>query len=169
MAVWCAPLNEHPKEKPCIVLLQDPSVNDKWSLQVGVGCEEEGIPLAWGSRPGNAHELARYAALESRLEVGIGLSGSEGAVTFAKYPEEKAYIHQTLKDASYLWWLGQVAARFVKREPIPPLPDRGEDKTASSERPLGDEGSAEMEMEQERLVADLVNQIVKKLYEEVGR
>jgi hypothetical protein len=167
MGVWCGPANEHTSERPCIVLLQDPGIDDEWSFQVGAGCEEEGIPLAWRSRSGNAHELARYAASESHLEVGIGLSGSEGAITFAKYPEKTAYLHETLKGPSYLRWLGQAAARFVKREPVPPLPDGELVKTSAAETPCREEPA--LGTDQEKVIEDLVSQILTIISEEGGR
>jgi hypothetical protein len=99
--------------------------------------------------------------------VGIGLSGSEGAITFAKYPEKTAYLHETLKGPSYLRWLGQAAARFVKREPVPPLPDGELVKTSAAETPCREEPA--LGTDQEKVIEDLVSQILTIISEEGGR
>lgn len=130
MNPWCRPVAEAKRERPTLLLLLGCGQEEAVALAVGAGCEEEGIPLVWERSEGGADELAREAAGRSRLEVGIGLDGKVGAVTFAKYPSPKAYLHIDVENLKTARWLGQAAARFVKRKPIP---DRFEEQPETEE------------------------------------
>ncbi|MDD4364451.1 MAG: glycerol dehydratase reactivase beta/small subunit family protein [Synergistales bacterium] len=119
MNLWCRPAKQSPAERPAMVLLASPSVSEEEILALGAGSEEEGIPLVWERLEGDAASLAREAAGRSRLEVGVGLDGAAGAVTLAKFPEERGvYLREEGPDLP-LRWIGQAAACLVKGEPLP--------------------------------------------------
>lgn len=119
MNPWCRPVAEAKRERPTLVLLLGCGRDDAVALAVGAGCEEEGIPLVWERADDSADGMAREAAARSRLEVGIGMDGTTGAVTFAKYPSPEAYLRIEVEDLEAARWLGQAAARFVKSKPLP--------------------------------------------------
>jgi hypothetical protein len=107
---------------PAIWLITDPSCPEDAARKVADGCEEEGTPLAWDVRPGDANSLARAACLSSHLETGIGI-GPDGTAAIALVSvSEKPYIELRAADAMdtrQLRWLGQAAARISKSQPIP--------------------------------------------------
>ena len=118
MVSWCGRAGEFPSDRPSVHLFVDPSVDNSVPLWIGAGCEEEGVPLSWEERPGDADALARAAAARSRLEVGVGLDGTGGAVALAKIPQ-RAYVVHPGTDRRTLRFLGQAAARLAKGEPVP--------------------------------------------------
>ncbi|AER65944.1 hypothetical protein Tlie_0200 [Thermovirga lienii DSM 17291] len=108
------------ENRPVIVLLLSDSCPEEWVRHIGAGCEEEGVPLAWGRRSdGRASSLAKEAAVISRLEVGIGLDRTESAVTMFSLSEHPPYVAAFHGgDPLVLRWLGHNASRLVKREPL---------------------------------------------------
>jgi len=108
------------ENKPTIVLLLSDSCPNEWIRHVGAGCEEEGVPLAWDKKAeGKAASLAREAAVQSRLEVGVGVDERESAVTIFSLSEHPPYITAFHSgNPEVLRWLGHNASRLVKREPL---------------------------------------------------
>lgn len=107
------------KDRPCVVLLISEDCPESSVRWVSAGCEEEGVPLAWDRKPGlKAASLAKEAAKISKLEVGIGLDEREGAVTLLSMLDYPPYIVSSYGSIVELRWLGQVAARLVKGEPL---------------------------------------------------
>jgi hypothetical protein len=111
-----------PEKMPAIWLITDPSCPEDAARKVADGCEEEGTPLAWDVRQGDAKDLARAACLSSHLETGIGI-GPDGTAAIALVSvSEKPYMELAAGDAAdagQLRWLGQAAARISKSQPIP--------------------------------------------------
>jgi len=116
---WCGRLGEMKEERPTIVLLLDES-SRSIAGEVGIGAEEEGVPLAWDVMEGDAKKLAWEAANRSRLRVGIGVTQEGCALTLANLDPGKPLIYH--EDGGALRWLGQAAARLVKGLPLPPMP-----------------------------------------------
>ena len=115
---WCGKVGEISEERPTILLLLPDPLKDKVH-EVGIGAEEEGVPIAWDILDSDAKTLAWEAANRSRLRVGIGISPNECALTLANLDPEEPLIF--MEDSSVpLRWLGQAAARFVKGLPLPP-------------------------------------------------
>ncbi|KUK14367.1 MAG: glycerol dehydratase reactivase beta/small subunit family protein [Synergistetes bacterium] len=158
-------LSEIEKDLPCVVLLISetcPESNVRW---VSVGCEEEGVPIAWDKKPGlKAASLAKEAAKISRLEVGVGLDEREGAVTLLSMLDYPPYIVSSWEGPSELRWLGQVAARLVKGEPIV---DKGEfiRNHAFTSSPKGNQKETHVDKE---LVEKIVNLVIKEFYKDRG-
>jgi hypothetical protein len=108
-----------PEKMPALWLATDPSCPESHARYVADGCEEEGIPLAWEVKKGDAAELARFACLRSQLEVGIGIGADgEGAIALVAVTD-KPYIVRGASTGGPLRWLGQAAARISKSQPIP--------------------------------------------------
>jgi hypothetical protein len=88
--------------------------------EVLLGVEEEGIPYRVAtSSTTDVRLLAHEAALSSRLDVGIGATVGQVAVTTEKLPPDKPYIEAQLNalratDRA----VGANAARLVKRVPL---------------------------------------------------
>lgn len=119
MSAWCFPFEKGTPDKPSIFLLVSTECPRESISEIGAGCEEEGVPLAWAVREGYAPELAAEAAIRSRLEVGIGL-GKEGAVvTFRKLGSTSGYVRFQGGSRKDLRNAGRAAGRLVKREPLP--------------------------------------------------
>lgn len=108
-----------PSEKPSVWLLGDGSITEAAARGIGAGCEEEGVPLAWDVRPGDASDLARAACMSSRLEVGIGLDSSGEAAIALVSVTDRPYLRFPVRDAADLRWIGQAAARISKGQPVP--------------------------------------------------
>ena len=113
-------LKDIQENRPVVVLLLSDSCPDEWVRHIGAGCEEEGVPIAWGRRAdGRASSLAKEAAVLSRLEVGIGVDRTESAVTVFSLSEHPPYVTAFHGgDPLILRWLGHNASRLVKREPL---------------------------------------------------
>ena len=156
MVSWCGRVGELPSDRPSVHLFVDPSVDNSVPLWIGAGCEEEGVPLSWEERPGDADALARAAAARSRLEVGLGLDGTGGAVALAKIPQ-RAYVVHPGTDRTTLRFLGQAAARLAKGEPLP----RREEPPAPSLEPEAGEPKEEW-------VRSVVEAVLQTLRERAG-
>ena len=133
---WCAPISETPEQRPCIVLLLAPPLDSSIAEWVGLGCEEEGIPLAWDSaQPGDA---PHSAALRSRLDVGIVAVEGRASIGVTQVPVG-AWMEAAIKGPADWRWVGQAAARLVKGQPMPPRPkdikDIKDTARASQEQP----------------------------------
>lgn len=135
------------KNKPCIVLAAAPhaQLTDKLR-EIAAGMEEEGIP--WRQLPdtdGEAVTLARRAAEESALGVGIGVGERGLCVHYSKLPPEKPLFQHADAGDAPLWRLyGSHAARLVKglpfrAEPVRQAETESADKAASRPQP-GREG-----------------------------
>ncbi|HEV7725379.1 MAG TPA: glycerol dehydratase reactivase beta/small subunit family protein [Modestobacter sp.] len=93
--------------------------------EVCAGAEEEGVPTEVVDAPGggeaqDATALAHAAALESRLDVGIGVDASgAAAVHHGKLPEDRPPA-TTGPDAAPPDWrrAGRIGARVVKGLPL---------------------------------------------------
>lgn len=117
---WCAPVSEMPNERPCVVLSLLPPLGRDIAELIGTGCEEENIPLAWDMAQ-DAEETAHAVAMRSRLDVGILAKDGEAAIGVTQVPEG-AWMELKIKRSEDWRWLGQVAARLVKGQPMPPKP-----------------------------------------------
>lgn len=91
-------------------------------LQLLYGIEEEGIPFElWEHKEGNETELSYLACQESRLGVGLGVSGGRAALHYEKLDREKPLFRIQLTGAGALIRaraLGANAARLVKQMPL---------------------------------------------------
>ena len=74
------------------------------------GCEEEGVPSRATVGAGTAAALARVAARESALGIGLGIDATHACVALASWPAP--YLTGPLADARRL---GQDAARIAVR------------------------------------------------------
>ena len=107
-------------EKPVVRILVAGDVDPEILDCIGWGLEEEGIPASQGlaSESATVTALARQAACESRLHVGIGVSGRyrEAALQHRDMPDEKPLLTAPVgMDArEELIRLGKNAARLVK-------------------------------------------------------
>lgn len=121
------------------------------------GLEEEGIPSAIRSESeGDARQLAKKAAVQSPLNVGIGIDGAAGAVALhhRDLPNEKPLFLVGPKEMKpeVLRRLGANAARLAKGEPLI----------------LGDEGSStETSQRDSRLPQEPLEQIVAQVLKEI--
>lgn len=117
---WCAPVSEMPNERPCVVLLLRPPLGRDIVELIGTGCEEENIPLAWDMAQGG--EVAHDVALRSRLDVGILAEDGRAAIGIMQVPGS-SWMELEIRKPEDWRWLGQVAARLVKSQPLPPRPE----------------------------------------------
>ncbi|MDR3255787.1 MAG: glycerol dehydratase reactivase beta/small subunit family protein [Synergistaceae bacterium] len=148
-----------PEKMPAVWLVTDPSFSESRARFVADGCEEEGIPLAWDVKQGNADELARFASLRSQLEVGIGLDANGGAIALVAVTD-KPYITRGADSSKRLRWLGQAAARISKSQPIP---DEGGEKQAPAKPSIPTK--AELSAEDE--IAEIVRMATAALLKEM--
>lgn len=118
MNAWFGRKGEFPEEKPSVFLLANSRLDESFIRYVGAGCEEEGVPLCWDYRDGNAEALSSLASNRSRLEVGIGLDADGGSISLLKIPGV-SYIQRKGTAPAGLRWIGQAAARLSKGEPLP--------------------------------------------------
>lgn len=88
--------------------------------QLLYGIEEEGIPFELAEQEaGDAVELSYRACQESRLGVGLGVSGGSAALHYEKLDREKPLFRIGLDGASTgARALGANAARLVKQMPF---------------------------------------------------
>ena len=111
-------------EKPVVNILVAGKVSPELVHYIGWGLEEESIPASLNrvTKEADASVLAKQAAMESRLHVGIGVSGRQGeaALYHRDMPHEKpiltAPVSETSREA--LIGLGKNAARLVKGNPF---------------------------------------------------
>lgn len=118
MNAWFGRKDEFPAEKPSVLLLVRDGLDESLARHVGAGCEEEGVPLCWDYQDGRAEELSSLASNRSRLEVGIGLDAEGSSISLLKIPGV-SYIRRKGTAPAELRWIGQVAARLSKGEPLP--------------------------------------------------
>ncbi len=123
---WCGRVGELRDERPTILLLLPESLKDK-ANEVGVGAEEEGVPMEWDFMDGDPKTLAWEAANRSRLRVGIGVTPKAYAITLANLDPGNPLILVENGETS-LRWLGQAAARLVKGLPLPPMDGKADGK-----------------------------------------
>jgi len=108
-----------PDGKPSVWLITSPSWTEEDAKLVAVGCEEEGVPLAWDVKPGSAADLAREACLRSHLEVGIGIGEGKEAAIALVHVSDRPYVTGSAERPGELRWFGQAAARISKSQPVP--------------------------------------------------
>lgn len=121
---WSLPVSEMPEQRPCIVLLLNPPLDAGIAERIGLGCEEEGIPLAWDSA--KPEDTPHAAALRSRLDVGIVAGEGRASLGVTQVPEG-AWMKVAVEGPEDWRWVGQAAARLVKGQPMPPRPRAVED------------------------------------------
>jgi len=111
-------------EKPAVRILVSGDVAMEMLHCVCWGLEEEGIPASWGKvvEDTTTISLAKRAACESLLHVGIGISGElrEAALHHRDLPDEKPLLIAAVNPATReeLVCLGKNAARLVKGNPL---------------------------------------------------
>ncbi len=106
--------------RPTLVVNVHNDIDNAQLREVLLGLEEEGVPVTLNrSSELNPLTLAHSAAIESVLDVGIGISLDYIVVTTEKLPEETPYLAHYLnvsQDSDRL--VGGNAARLVKRMPL---------------------------------------------------
>jgi hypothetical protein len=123
--------NALPEKMPSVWLVTDMSCPEEYARFVAAGCEEEGIPLSWHVQPGNSHELSYFASTRAQLQVGIGLDGNGiGAVSIVSLPGQP-YVSEEARTEESLRWLGQVAAKLSKGQPLPLKKQESKNKVLS--------------------------------------
>ncbi len=119
MNPWSLPADKGVPDRPSVFLLASGDCSSEQIADIGAGCEEEGVPLTWATQTGKAGELAKEAAIRSRLEVGIGLGNGEAVVTFRKLDSPCGYVRFSIFNREDVRNAGRTAGRLVKREPLP--------------------------------------------------
>jgi len=114
-------------------LITDSSWTEADAKRIAAGCEEEGVPLAWDVRQGEAADLARTACLSSHLEVGIGLDAVKSAAIALVNVSDRPYVTEVAEGAEKLRWIGQAAARISKSQPVPELREPSKEKNEKIE------------------------------------
>lgn len=113
-------MNATVAQRPDICIKCAPGVQLSALRNVQLGMEEEGIPFhlaAEEARP--ARELAKSAADESRLDVGVGIDANYLVLTHAKLEESKPLFEVAFSEGDEAQRsLGANAARLVKRTPF---------------------------------------------------
>jgi hypothetical protein len=111
-------------EKPVVRILVSGEVAPEMLHCICWGLEEEGIPASWDKAVEDTTTiaLAKRAACESRLHVGIGISGGlrEAALHHRDLPDEKPLLIAAVGPEAQeeLVCLGKNAARLVKGNPF---------------------------------------------------
>lgn len=108
-----------PDGKPSVWLITNSSLSEEEAKRLAAGCEEEGVPLAWDVRPGNAADLARAACLSSHLEVGVGIDERKEAAIAIVHVSDRPFVTGIAEGPENLRWFGQAAARISKSQPVP--------------------------------------------------
>jgi hypothetical protein len=118
-----------PAEIPSVLVRHHPDAGARALREVCAGAEEEGVPTrvlvadagaCVVSEVPEAPVLAHCAALDSRLDVGIGLDGrGQVSVHHAKLPEGSPVRTLPAGAGPADWrWAGRTAARIVKGLPL---------------------------------------------------
>ena len=111
-------------EKPVVCIRLSGDVPDTVVHYIGWGLEEEGIPVHIGCAENypTANMLAKVAAKESRLHVGIGIHSGTGQIALhhRDLADEKPLFTEYVSpvDREALVRLGKNAARLVKGNPF---------------------------------------------------
>lgn len=123
------------------------------------GIEEEGVPVFLKeSREGAAFELGYQAALDSSLGVGIGIGADDRIILHhSKLMKDRPLFQINQKEAHKQRTLGANAARLVKGIPFKISSEEEEHTTASEE------------MSSKEEIAAIVEIVIKKLKERVGK
>ena len=116
-------LGNYVKDKPAVKIEASTQVPDKIMAPIMWGLEEEGMPAEVRiGKQGSANRLAKQAANDSPLNVGIGIEVAQATVALhhRNLPEEKPLMLLATHhlDAEHLRRLGANAARLVKNEPL---------------------------------------------------
>lgn len=118
-------LNEN--SKPTIIIHVNRNFNDKNVInQICNGIEEEGIPYEIVLLDGRDDhiKMAFDACQNSRLGVGIGVSGDNIALHYEKLNEKQPLFNMSIhEDMNKIRALGANGARLVKRMPFKMLHD----------------------------------------------
>lgn len=115
-----------PDVHPTLVLNAHSAISDEQLHNLLLGIEEEGVPVTiHRSDQMNPLTLAHDAAVESVLDVGLGIALDYAVVTTDKLPEERPYMahffnYTPQADRA----IGSNAARLVKRVPLHDVEDR---------------------------------------------
>lgn len=155
-------------EKPAVRILSAGDVDPRALSCIGWGLEEEGIPFTREKVPDDSlnslNSLAARAARESRLHVGIGVSGRmrQAALHHSDQPVEKAILIAAIEPHTpdELFRLGKNAARLVKGNPFcleaEPMASESEPGSHTQCRPVA------VEQIISAIVAELLNQHNKR-------
>jgi hypothetical protein len=111
------------RTKPAVRIEASAPVTDRIMAPILWGLEEEGMPTdVRVGRQGSAEQLAKQAANDSPLNVGIGIEVVKGSVALhhRDLPEERpvTLLADHDLDVERLRRLGANAARLVKGEPL---------------------------------------------------
>lgn len=140
--------------KPGIAIYVSPHSGQEGKLrELRAGMEEEGIPHTVAAGEGDAAALACQGAASSALGVGVGVGPGAVCVHFQKLPPGKPLFMVKDPAPAALRVLGGNAARLVKGTPF---------------RGPGDEPAATTPAA-EQLVAEIVQQVLRKIQEGQGR
>lgn len=115
--VMAGPIKE---VRPTLVVNVNDDVTSAQLRELLLGVEEEGVPITLNRlAEANPLTLAHEAAIESVLDVGIGVSFGYVVVTTEKLSEEQPYMaHYLNQDQETDRLIGGNAARLVKRMPL---------------------------------------------------
>jgi len=146
-------------EKPVVCIRISGDVPDTVVHCIGWGLEEEGIPaqIACAENHPTAVLLAKAAAQESRLHVGIGIHSATGQIVLhhRDLPDEKPLFTESVSPVDWeaLVRLGKNAARLVKGNPF-----RFADTPAHENRDTGGGGTC---------CSDVLEQVVSRVIQEL--
>ncbi|MBP2654450.1 MAG: dehydratase medium subunit [Firmicutes bacterium] len=112
--------------KPSVIIYVKPHGGQEAKVrEVQAGLEEEGIPSVLRSGDGDAVGLAHRGAVESQLEVGVGVDADTMSVHMRKLPSDKPLFVSADRENPIVWrHLGYNAARLVKGIPFKVLPEK---------------------------------------------
>ncbi|MBP2649301.1 MAG: dehydratase medium subunit [Firmicutes bacterium] len=119
-------MRESTPDKPSISIYVKSHAGQQEKIrEIQAGLEEEGVPSSVKTGEDDAVTLSYRGAIESQLEVGIGLDAAVMSVHFRKLPSDNPLFLSRDKDNPAAWrYLGYNAARLVKGIPFKPLPEQ---------------------------------------------
>lgn len=129
------------------------------------GMEEEGVPgITKEFDESNSVELAYKAALQSRLEVGIGI-GRDGSVALHNTklpPSEPLFLLNDIKNVAVLRSLGTNAARLVKGVPFKSLDPADNEEITIDKKSYVPNNIEHIDLHDDQ-VKDIVKEILDRL------
>ena len=110
---------ERERREPPAIVLRDGGANAELLREVCAGVEEEGVPVRVDSAQGTAGDLARAAAADSVLQVGIGVDRAGAVVVRHRLLAAHAPV-LTVAEGDRPDWrrAGRVAARIITTQPL---------------------------------------------------
>lgn len=153
-------------EGPAIHVYYSSVLNDpSFFNQLLYGIEEEGIPFILREKEQeSAVELGFQAALDSRLDVGIGIGkDKEMVLHYAKLEKDHPLFRTTSENAYCQNVLGANAARLVKGVPFKSFEIPGKDRLSSKEVVPADTDHARDEPLTKEDISEIVTVVLEVL------